>query len=48
VCAFQAAAKESPEIGVLIRLSKRDESIIPTLFFEDELAIATRDQIEVR
>jgi predicted ATPase len=48
VRAFQEAAKESPEEGVLIRLSKRGENVIPTLFYEHELAIATRDQIEVR
>jgi hypothetical protein len=48
VRAFQEAASESPEKGVLIRLSKRDESVIPTLFSEHELAIAALDQIEVR
>ena len=46
--AFQHVANEHTEDGVLIRLSRRDEEIIPTLFREDELAIATRDRIEVR
>ncbi|MCG6534036.1 MAG: AAA family ATPase [Syntrophales bacterium LBB04] len=46
--AFQKAASEDPEEGVLIRLSRRGEEIIPTLFREDELAVVTRDHIEVR
>ena len=46
--AFQEAAAEAPEEGVLIRLARRGEDIIPTVLSEDELAIATRDQIEVR
>jgi hypothetical protein len=46
--AFQKVASEDPEEGVLIRLSRKGEDIIPTLFREDELAIATRDRIEVR
>ena len=46
--AFQKAASEDPEEGVLIRLSRKGEDIIPTLFREDELAIATRERIEVR
>ena len=46
--AFQKAANENPEEGVLIRLSRKGEDIIPTLFREDELAVATRDGIEVR
>ncbi len=46
--AFQEAASEDPAEGVLIRLSRRGEDIIPTLFREDELAVATRDRIEVR
>ena len=48
IAAFQEAASESPEEGVLIRLSRKGETIIPTLFREDELAVATRDRIEVR
>jgi len=46
--AFQKAASETPEEGVLIRLSRRGDEVIPTLFREDELAVATRDRIEVR
>jgi hypothetical protein len=46
--AFQKAANENPDEGVLIRLSRKGEHIIPTLFCEDELAVATRDRIEVR
>jgi hypothetical protein len=46
--AFQKAARESPAEGVLVRLSRKGEDIIPTLFRENELAIATRDRIEVR
>ena len=45
---FQKAASEDPEEGVLVRLSRKGEDIIPTVFREDELAIATRDRIEVR
>lgn len=48
VRAFQEAACESPEDGVLVRLSRKDDRIIPTLFTEKELEIVTRDQIEVR
>lgn len=46
--AFQQAAAEDPAEGLLIRLSKKGESVIPTMFREDELAIATREHIEVR
>lgn len=46
--AFQKAAAEAPEEGVLIRLARRGEDIIPTVLSENELAIATRDEIEVR
>jgi hypothetical protein len=46
--AFQKAAAEDPDEGVLIRLSRSEEEIIPTLFREDELAVVTRDRIEVR
>lgn len=46
--AFQKAAAEDPEEGVLIRLSRMGDSVIPTVFTEEELAIATRDRIEVR
>lgn len=46
--AFQKAAAEAPANGVLVRLARRNDDIIPTVFAEDELAIATRDKIEMR
>ena len=46
--AFQKASAEEPEDGLLIRLSRKGDSVIPTLFRGDELAVATRDKIEVR
>lgn len=48
VSAFQCAARESPEDGVLVRLTKKGGDVIPTVFREEELDIVTRDQIEVR
>ena len=46
--AFQKAAAETPEEGVLLRLTRWDDDIVPTVFAEDELAVATRHNIEVR
>lgn len=46
--AFQKAAAETPAAGVLVRLARRGGEILPTVFAEDELAIATRDRIEMR
>lgn len=48
VDAFQQAANGHPQVGVLARLTAYNGKIIPTLFSEDELRIAARDQIEVR
>lgn len=48
VRAFQQAASKSPQDGVLVRLTRVDDGIIPTLFTEKELEIVTCDQIEVR
>lgn len=48
VRAFQEAASASPSEGVLVRLTRHGERIIPTRFSEGELAVVTRDQIEVR
>ena len=48
VRAFQEAASESPSDGVLVRLSRKDNKIVPTLFTEKELEIVTRDKVEVR
>lgn len=45
---FQQAASQTPEDGVLVRLTRRDDRISPTVFAEDELAVVTRDKIEVR
>ena len=45
---FQRAAGETPYTGVLIRMTRRGEDIVPTVFTEDEVAIATRERIEVR
>ncbi|WP_028316745.1 AAA family ATPase [Desulfatibacillum aliphaticivorans] len=46
--AFQKVANEDPEEGVLIKLSRKGDEIIPTIFNENELLIATQNQIEVR
>ena len=46
--AFQEAATESPEDGVLLKLTRRGDKIHPTVFAEEELASATRYDIEVR
>jgi hypothetical protein len=49
VAAFQEAAGEDGEVeGLLIRLERKGDDIVPTLFGERELSIATREQIEVR
>jgi AAA15 family ATPase/GTPase len=48
ILAFQKVAKEYPEGGALIRLSRKGEEIVPTIFSQGELAVATRDKIEVR
>lgn len=48
VQAFQKAAANNADQGVLIRLTSKESQIIPTYFREDELAVATRENIEVR
>ena len=48
IAAFQEAASQTPEDGVLVRLTRRGDNIVPTVFVEDELAVVTRDKIEVR
>jgi hypothetical protein len=45
---FQQAAVQDNEQGLLIRLSRKGDAVIPTLFRDNELAVATRDRIEVR
>ena len=46
--AFQRAAAGTPDDGVLVRLTRKGECVRATVFAEQELAIATRDRIEVR
>jgi AAA15 family ATPase/GTPase len=46
--AFQEAANQDQSQGVLIRLTKKGDDIIPTVLREDELRIAAREQIELR
>ena len=46
--AFQQAAEESPEAGVLLRLTRQGDEIVPTVFAEREVAVAARERIEVR
>lgn len=46
--AFQAVAREVPANGVLVRLARKGQSIVSTVFTEDELAVVTQNQIEVR
>ena len=46
--AFQKAGAEVPGEGALLKLSVKDQNIIPTVFKQSELDIATRDQIELR
>lgn len=47
--AFQEVAREDEQSeGMLIRLETRKNKITVTLFDEQELEIATREQIEVR
>lgn len=46
--AFQEAATDSPQDGVLIRLTRKNDKILPTIFQEKELEIATQHEIEVR
>ena len=48
VATFADAAKESPEDGALLRLIRRGDDIIPTVFTEHDLAIAAYERIEVR
>lgn len=45
---FQTAANLDDEDGVLVRLTSKGDTVVPTLFKEEELRIAARDQIELR
>jgi predicted ATPase len=46
--AFQEAAIEHPEDGVLARLTVKGDRVIPTIFREEDLEIITWERIEVR
>jgi predicted ATPase len=46
--AFQKAANEDTESGVLVRLARKGEVVIPTVLRDKELQIVARDRIEVR
>lgn len=46
--AFQEATVETPELGVLVRLTRRGDAIIPTVVGEEDLGVAIRYDIEVR
>lgn len=46
--AFQKATQEDQEEGLLIRLGRKQGDVIATLFDEQELAVVTREEIEVR
>lgn len=46
--AFQHAASAHAEAGQVIRLGRKRGDVVATLFDEQELALITRDQIEVR
>jgi uncharacterized protein YjeT (DUF2065 family) len=48
IAAFQKAADQIDNEGLLIRLSEKEGQIIPTLFDERRLSIATEEEIEVR
>jgi len=48
ITAFQQAVQAYPTEGLLIRLERKNGNITSTVFDERKLAIATRDQIEVR
>lgn len=46
--AFQEAARLAPEAGVLVRLTATETGVIPTIFREQDLEIASREKIELR
>ena len=46
--AFQQAAAEHPGTGVLLRLVRSGDEIVPTVFADKEVAVAARERIEVR
>jgi hypothetical protein len=46
--AFQQAAEDNTEEGMLIRLESQEGTVVPVMFDERKLNIATREHIEVR
>lgn len=48
VKSFAEAAAESPEEGVLVRLTAHEGRIVPTVFDENDLGIIAEDRLEVR
>lgn len=48
VLAFQQAAAQSPAEGRLIRLTRKDDWVLPTVFSEDKLQFIADNDIEVR
>lgn len=46
--AFQIAAADTVEEGQIIKLGRKGDDVVATLFDEQELALIARDQIEVR
>ncbi|NVB38347.1 AAA family ATPase [Pseudenhygromyxa sp. WMMC2535] len=46
--AFQQAASEEPGAGVLVKLARREGKVAATVFEDEDLAIATREGIELR
>ncbi len=45
---FQKAAAATKEVGALIRLNRRKDNIVPTVFNERDLEVVTEDRLEVR
>jgi AAA15 family ATPase/GTPase len=48
VAAFQQAAEESQQDGLVIRLEQTSGVVTPVLIDEKKLAIVTREQVEIR
>lgn len=48
ITSFQQAAQEDKQEGVLVRLENKKGEVVATVFNENKLAIATREQIEIR
>ena len=45
---FQKVATDNPEVGTLIKLTRRHQKVFASVFAEEELAVATQHRIEVR